>query len=454
MAGNASILIQEQNSGKRTNFLVFELDGCGQKTGKSRLVSCPVVVRKKDDFVYIIPFDDNMKVISEQYQFINYHHKADQENSRRGLVRGLRMYNCFKSIYGIEGDVLTTDMVDMLVAFLFGYSYSPSGENDLTTRDPATINAYLASIRQYLKYIGKPCNHLDAQELVSVVSEYDGLTTTVQRKQYKIRAKEDPHKHDYAPEHVLPDEYRRLRDIAAARGDNQALVLFALMYIYCMRLGECLSLTQEDITFIRQGDKMIPVLILRKRKGSERWSSPKNIRECERKDYGSKKQAKRIIPITMDFYTSLARFLDKEIDDHKTKFPKKRHLLEADICDMNSFEFEANHYVFINHQRGGRLNDQAWNRKIRKYFVEAGLVVDTDTRELNLSHRLRHGGAMLYYRYLEKEKRLSLDDVRQMLGHKNIKTTLIYTKPTLADTCNIREQFQSELFEITKYVKK
>ena len=231
MAGNASILIQEQNSGKRTNFLVFELDGCGQKTGKSRLVSCPVVVRKKDDFVYIIPFDDNMKVISEQYQFINYHHKADQENSRRGLVRGLRMYNCFKSIYGIEGDVLTTDMVDMLVAFLFGYSYSPSGENDLTTRDPATINAYLASIRQYLKYIGKPCNHLDAQELVSVVSEYDGLTTTVQRKQYKIRAKEDPHKHDYAPEHVLPDEYRRLRDIAAARGDNQALVLFALMYI-------------------------------------------------------------------------------------------------------------------------------------------------------------------------------------------------------------------------------
>lgn len=67
MAGNASILIQEQNSGKRTNFLVFELDGCGQKTGKSRLVSCPVVVRKKDDFVYIIPFDDNMKVISEQY---------------------------------------------------------------------------------------------------------------------------------------------------------------------------------------------------------------------------------------------------------------------------------------------------------------------------------------------------------------------------------------------------
>lgn len=28
MAGNASILIQEQNSGKRTNFLVFELDGC------------------------------------------------------------------------------------------------------------------------------------------------------------------------------------------------------------------------------------------------------------------------------------------------------------------------------------------------------------------------------------------------------------------------------------------
>ena len=156
----------------------------------------------------------------------------------------------------------------------------------------------------------------------------------------------------------------------------------------------------------------------------------------------------------MDFYTSLARFLDKEIEDHKARFPKKSYLLEADICDLDTFEFEANHYVFINHQRGGRLNDQAWNRKIRKYFIEAGLVVDTQTRDLNLSHRLRHGGAMLYYRYIENDKRLSLDEVRQMLGHKNIKTTLIYTKPTLADTCSIREQFQTELFEITQYVKK
>lgn len=454
MVGNTSISIKELSSGKRTCFQVFKLDDSGQKTSDSRLVSCPVLVRKKDDFVYVIPFDDNMKVISEQYQFINYHHKNDQENTRRGLARGLRMYNCFKSIYEIEEDYLTTDIVDMLVAFLHGYSYSPAGDSDLTTRNPSTINAYISSIRMYLKYIGKPCSLLEAQELVSVVSEYDGLTTAIQRKQYTIRAKEDSHKNDYAPEHVLPDEYRRLRDIAVARGDNQALILFTMMYIYCMRLGECLSLTQEDITFMRQGDKMIPVLILRKRKGSERWSSPKNIRECERKDYGSKRQAKRIIPITMDFYTSLARFLDKEIEDHKARFAKKRYLLEADICDLDTFEFEANHYVFINHQRGGRLNDQAWNRKIRKYFIEAGLVVDTQTRDLNLSHRLRHGGAMLYHRYLEKDKRLSLDEVRQMLGHKNIKTTLIYTKPTLADTCSIREQFQTELFEITQYVKK
>lgn len=454
MAGNTSISIQEVSKGKKIYFMVSELDGFGQKTGESRLVSCPMLVRKKNDFVYIIPFNDDMDVISSEYQFINYHHKSDQENSRRGLARGLRLYNCFKSIYRINSDYLTADMVDMLVAFLFGYSYSPVGDNDLTARDPATINAYLATIRQYLTYIGTPSKHLDAQELITVVNEYDGLTTTTQRHSYTIRARQDPHKYDYAPEHVLPDEYRRLRDIASAREDDQALVLFVLMYIYCLRLGECLSITQEDIVFIRRGDGMIPAIILRKRKGSERWSSPKNIKECERKDYGSKRQAKRIIPITMETYKTLANFINNEFSEQKKKFSGKMGLLEADICIPEEFEFESNHYIFINHQRGGRLNDQAWNRKLRKYFIEAGLVVDTNTREINLSHRLRHGGAMLYYRYLDKEHRLTLDEVRQMLGHKNIKTTLIYTKPTLADTANIREQFQGELFEITKYVKK
>ena len=66
MVGNTSISIKELSSGKRTCFQVFKLDDSGQKTSDSRLVSCPVLVRKKDDFVYVIPFDDNMKVISEQ----------------------------------------------------------------------------------------------------------------------------------------------------------------------------------------------------------------------------------------------------------------------------------------------------------------------------------------------------------------------------------------------------
>ena len=81
MAGNTSISIQEVSKGKKIYFMVSELDGFGQKTGESRLVSCPMLVRKKNDFVYIIPFNDDMDVISSEYQFINYHHKSDQRTA-------------------------------------------------------------------------------------------------------------------------------------------------------------------------------------------------------------------------------------------------------------------------------------------------------------------------------------------------------------------------------------
>ena len=60
---------------------------------------------------------------------------------------------------------------------------------------------------------------------------------------------------------------------------------------------------------------------------------------------------------------------------------------------------------------------------------------------------------MLYYRYIEEDKRLSLNELKDFMRHKNIHTTMIYTKPTLADASAIREKFQGELFETVKYLK-
>ena len=447
-------IIEEVSMGRRSVYKIPEIDEFNQVIGEPVLITCPLYFVHKGDILYILPHDNNMLVISDEYRFLNYHHRHEQENTRRTLARALRFYNCFKAIHNISDDVLSSDRIDMLVAFLCGYDYEPKTWRLNSTRDAATVNNYLSAIRTYLEYIGKPCPFLESTRTRTSVTEYEGFRVTREHKQYKFIVEPDPHKNDYAPEHILPEDFVRLRNIALSRNDNQAFILIYLMYICGLRLGECLSLTTEDIIFMQVGETLKPFIVLRKRIGEKKWASPKNIHPVERrKDYGTKKEKKVLIPITDDIYRALAAFIADEMKMVKERFPSKRSALQADICNPAEFEGEKNYYIFINHNRGTRLDDQSWGRTLKKMFLEAGLVLDKDNRDLNLSHRLRHGCAMLYYRYIDEEHRLSLDEVRKIMRHSNIKTTMVYTKPTLADSVMVREQFQSDLFKICPYLK-
>ena len=454
MATHYEEYIEEVVLRRKTCFRVGKRDEFGQYADEPVLISCPLDFREKDEFLYAIPHDNNCRVIADQYRFINHHHRRDAENTRRSIAKGLRLYNCFKAAHHLTDDILTPDMVDMLIAFLCGYDFNPTYSHMLTSRSQAVVDNILSSIRTYLSYIGKPCAYLEASRVVSIITEYDGLHSTIQRTKYLTSQAKDSHKDDYAPDHILPDEYRRLREIAFKRGNNQAIIMMALMYIYGLRLGECLGLTQEDIKFIQVDDELKPALILRKRKGEERWACAKNLRMVEsRKDYGTNKDKRVVIFITMAFYQDLAQFVNNELNMAKRKFKDGLSPLVADICNPEEFEHENNHYLFVNHSRGSRLNGQSWGRTLKSLFLEAGIPLDSETRELNLSHRLRHGCAMLFYRYIDEAHRLSLEKLQIYLRHANIKTTLIYTKPTLADTSAIKENFQGELFETAPYLK-
>lgn len=439
---------------RKTCYKVGTVDEFGKYIDEPVIISCPLDFRKKGDFVYAIPHDNDSRVIADQYRFLNHHHRNDSENTRRAIAKGLRLYNCFKAAHHISDDYLTADNIDMLIAFLCGYDYNPTYSHMLTSRSQAVVDNILSSIRTYLSYIGKPCAYLEQARVVSIITEYDGLRSTIQRTKYLTSQAKDPHKDDYAPDHILPEEYRRLREIASKRGNNQAIIMMVLMYIYGLRLGECLGLTQEDIVFVQVNDELKPALILRKRICEKTWACAKNLKAVEkRSDYGKKKDKRVIIFITMDFYQDLARFVNDELNMVKNKFTAGLSPLEADICNPGEFEHEQNHYLFVNHQRGSRLDNQAWGRTLKSLLIEAGIPLDAGTRDKNLSHRFRHGCAMLLYRYLEPEHRKSLREVQLYLRHANIKTTMIYTKPTLADTSAIKESFQGELFESSPYLK-
>ena len=446
--------IEEFMQGKRSCYRIQRRDGSGQPVGNPYVVSCPLEFREKDGFVYAIPHDNDMQVISDQFRFINWHHRGESENTRRTIAHALRLYNCFKACFHFTDEGLSPDVIDMLLVFLCGYDYNPQYYRFITERDEATVRNQLSAIRTYLDYIGKPCAALERSRTIPTLWTIGDMNCPITRVRYDVRPKSNAHKDDFAPNHILPDEFRQLWYAAMSRGDNQAIIMFHLLYIYGFRLGECLALTQEDITMVRDYDQMRPAIIIRKRVGAKRWSRAKTVQEVKRKeDYNTKHEDKCTIIITMDFFKNLAKFIDSEMAFMKKRFPNKIHEIEADVCNPVEFGGEHNHFIFVNHNRGTRLDNQAWNRKIKAYFLEVGLVLDCDVRDKNLSHRLRHGCAMLYYRYIEEDRRLTLNQLKDFMRHKNIHTTTIYTKPTLTDVTAIREKFQGELFEIAKYLK-
>ena len=446
--------IEEFKQGKRSCYRIQRKDESGQLIGDARVVSCPLEFREKDGFVYALPHDDNMQVVSDEFRFINYHHRGDSENTRRTIAQALRLFNCFKACFHFTDDNLTPDATDLLLIFLCGFDFNPQYYQFITERDEATVRNQLSAIRTYLDYIGKPCAALERNRSITVMSRVGDMNVSTTRKKYEVGPKANPHKNDYVPTHILPDEFRRLCAAARARGDNQAVILFHLMYIYGFRLGECLGLTQENIQLVQDGEEIKPAIIIRQLVGAKRWASAKTVVGAKtKKDYNTKREQTFTMFITMQFYKDLAKFIDSEMAFVKKHFPKKLNELEADICNPADFGGEHNRFIFVNHNRGSRLDNQAWNRKIKSYFLEVGLVLDSGTRDKNLSHRLRHGCAMLHYRYIEEDKRLSLKGLKDYMRHSNIHTTMVYTKPTLADAAAIREKFQGELFETSKYLK-
>ena len=160
--------IEEFKQGKRSCYRIQRKDESGQLIGDARVVSCPLEFREKDGFVYALPHDNEMQVISNQYRFINWHHRGESENTRRAIAQALRLYNCFKVCFNLTDEGLTPDVIDMLLIFLCGYDYNPQHYRFITERDEATVRNQLSAIRTYLEYIGRPCAALERSRSITM----------------------------------------------------------------------------------------------------------------------------------------------------------------------------------------------------------------------------------------------------------------------------------------------
>lgn len=390
----------------------------------------------------------------------NIHHVSELLSAERfGSAADYKVYlaafkalQSFCDIFSQPIEKMDARHCRMLVDFLLGVSSDGDGVSMKlkTTRSPQTVNTYLSCYRWYL--LKTKCTD---HPLLDGYDTYIGLATGRLKKQHTntIHVRETKPR-QVAPIHVTPSEFIRLRNIirqsdADELSKLEAELIVSLQFLYGLRIGEVLALTTEDMS-----TRMIPVydeqidydhitgeikvqdirevgiLTLRNRlctdpgRGCKNLTRPKSPASYNSAGYKTQGIGFDEVPISMDLYVLLESYIRKSTIHFKgKKYKKYAHESVADSVAFYQLENEvrktvsksqySNRYLFLD-EKGKRLQYQAWNKRLKKYFISAGLVIDTGIKRIGLNHRLRHGYAMCCIARLRAS---SEADIRLKLMH-------------------------------------
>lgn len=122
-------------------------------------------------------------------------------------------------------------------------------------------------------------------------------------------------------------------------------------------------------------------------------------------------------------------YIDESRDDIVlSRNSKKRENLNsktiADRVSTPSLLNNENQYIFLNHQHYTPLSQAGWNYVLRKIFDEAGISMDKNKKETNLSHRFRHSFAMKLVKQGAHEYEL-----QKALRHRSPESCKAYYNP-------------------------
>ena len=419
----------------------------------TRKVTIPLYSVFHNGYTYYLLYDDHMNVISEVFEYLNYDLQERPLTSRDKSAFALRLLYCFLSLSRYDVHSINGQALSELLFFLRGIQNNPSGFNSRTQRSSATVNSYLSVYRSFFSHRHIKCYALFRALNVSVTGTVEQpFSSSVERKRYKSNLKSSSVGDDLCPRYIGPEDFRKVYSLVIQKQDHEARLLLHLMYGYGLRLGECLGLTMEDITETHDNGKLVPVLLIRNRMSDAKYQYAKNLLHVSnRNQYMSRdyQLSRWRIIITYDLYEELLSYIETAHSSAMDKYPSNYDKGFADIVSIREAP-EINHYVFLN--RYGRvLNDQTWNAHLKNYFSEAGIPIDHDVREKNLSHRFRHGFAMFHARFSDHP--VAALELSRMMRHKSIMSTMVYYNPTFEDEFKTKTEFQNELYTLIPELK-
>ncbi|MDO4805176.1 MAG: site-specific integrase [Lachnospiraceae bacterium] len=420
----------------------------------SRSARFPFVHIEKEGFEYIVPYNDDMVPIREAFDYLNYDMAERPITSRTQAATAIRILYCYLSLANVDIHSIDADTLRGLIRFIRGVGTVQEQFKMDTVRSAGTVNIYLAAYRAFFSSRGIACDPLFRRSVTRGTMSTDdaGMPARTDRYAMKSNLRAGQYENRAIPKYISPDQFSKLYKLALEKKDLRALVIMRLGYGYGLRLGEILGLTLEDVTEATIDNQITPVLFIRNRLSDKDFQFGKNLmhptdaRQYKSKDYAN---AHHRIIISDDMYELILNYIEAEHARMVQDRPSNYSQTVADIVSSRC-ELEENHYVFLN-RYGKVLNDQTWGNSLKKYFEEAGIPIDRDTKEGNLSHRFRHGFAMFHAHFSEHP--WTALKLQHAMRHRSIRSTLIYYSLTEEDERREKEAMQKELYDAIPELK-
>ena len=444
--------ITEEKLGTKSIYYKITTNEKGVEVSK-RKVEIPLYKIKKDNYDWFVLYDDNMNVLTEPTNYLNHKMMTKSFTTRKNSANALRLLYIFLSLYNYKIRNITLEKLNELIMFLQGTNVNPLKCRVRTFRSNDSVNNYLGIYREYFRQTNIPCKALFEEKTTLQEFSFDNDSTgTIERTQYVNNLRTSQHVRS-VPKYISPSEFEMLYKKAIEKKDKLAQCIMRLMYCYGLRIGEVLGLTIEDIKETSRDNVLVPIIILRNRVSDKDFQYAKNLPHIQNKTaYKSKQYTKSKSEIIIDYnlYELICDYINEVHTPLLEETPEKYAKGYADIVSLRNIP-EFNHYIFLN-KNGNILSGQTWGNYLKQYFIDCRIAIDTNAKEFNLSHRFRHGFAMLHAHY--RNNPVNALQLQNMMRHKSLSSTMVYYNPTEEEEFKVKEEFIQELFDLIPSLKK
>lgn len=446
------IALERIRVGRRIRYTRIDTDHMGEeifrKTVDIRLISSKSTTASGKKHYIIVDADSG--TIPEASYFLNEYlvNNNASVNTRRKAGETIVKFMSFNKLMVLNIRCLNENDINRLKKFL-------QGEGKEQNKN-STVNSELGIIRSFLTALHIECEPL-FRKTTFITTEIEDKDFTVRSEGFTYTSNLKVNKKNGVPKYITLRQYILLCELAKAARDWTAIIIMHLMFRYGMRIGEVLGLTHEDFVYMRRNGKDVPTLIIRNRLSSGDDQQNKRKDPIQSRNYYESQEyidrwkndeySHYYLTESDEFEKTFIRYMETSREKAEKEHPENYAMTEADIVHPESFKkkgLEKNHYIFIN-RLGKRMNAKHWSDILKDYFVAAGIELDKGKKQYGLSHRFRHGFAMLRAHFMNPP--VPVQVLQKMLHHKNISTTMRYYNPTPEDEFKIKSEMQEAMYQ-------